>query len=274
MTYAAHETSIEGGKPVEAYRFQVGATFYYYTSAMDNVTIGAQTYTALGIQRSNTADGPDVRDYDFQVTIPTANPVAQLFTSTLPGVRVRLTVFRFHRDDTPTPEVITVFDGYVNGARFEKQLKECVLAARPTISAIGRVIPPRTYQSKCNHTLYDPLTCRVDDTDPAFRASAKSVSAQVGNVLMVTGLGAYASGWFKGGFVEVVGAADYRQILQDDGAGNLRLLYPFATTPTTVNVFAGCAHRIDVCKSKFDNVINFGGFAFVPKKNPYNTGID
>jgi hypothetical protein len=273
LTFQAFETSTEAGCPVEVFRFQVGSTEYYYTSAEDEVTLASQLYVPKAISRADNAEGPANRDHDFAVVLPTSDPVAQFFTGNLPGKRVRLTVSRFHRDDTPTPEVVVIFDGRVMSAGFRKKLKETVLTARPLLSSVGRVMPARTCQSQCNHTLYDPNTCKVDDTDPAFRAAAKNVAGQSGNLLAVGGLGAYAAGWFTGGYVEDIANSDFRTILDDDGAGNLTLLLPFATQPSTVNVFAGCAHDIAVCKSKFDNVINFGGFAFVPRKNPFETGV-
>lgn len=273
MTYDAYEISTEAGRPVEVFRFQIGATSYYYTSAEDTVTLSGQDYDPVQIRRDDSADGPDKRDYDFQVVLPTSDEVAQFFVGTLPGNRVRLTVSRFHRDDTPTPQVVVVFDGYVQGATFARAMKECTLTARPLLAGLGRTAPPRTYQSECNHELYNPATCKADDTNPAFRASAKGVTAQVGNVLTVTGLGAYSAGWFTGGYVEAIGSSDFRMILDDDGAGNLTLLLPFAVTPSTVNVFAGCDHSIATCKAKFDNILNFGGFAFVPTRNIHQTGI-
>ena len=273
MTFNAFETSAEAGQPVELFHFQIGSTNYYYTSAEDEVTVAAQLYSPKAISRADTADGPANRDHDFNVELPTSDAVAQFFTGVLPGKRVRCTVSRFHRNDLPTPEVVVVFDGYVYSARFKDRLKICVLTARPVLSSVGRTCPARTYQGPCNHVLYDPATCKVDDSNPAFRASAKGVSAQVGNVLTVSGLGAYAPGWFTGGYVEAIAIGDFRMVLDDDGAGNLTLLLPFSVQPATVNVFAGCAHDIAVCKSKFNNVINYGGFAFVPTKNPFESGI-
>lgn len=276
MTYDAHETSIEGGRPVEVYRFQVGATAYFYTSAEDDVTLSAQEYEAIPISRGETTTGANERDADFSVTLPTSDPVAQHFVGTLPGVVVRLTVRRYHRGDTPTPQVVLVFDGEIESASFSKNMMETTLVARAVMASHGQTIPPRTFQASCNHELYNPLTCKVDDTSPAFRASNKAVTSQVGNLLTVAGLGAYAPGWFTAGFVESVDTGDFRMVLDDDGAGNLTLLMPFPSEPVTVNVFAGCSHLPDDphgCGPKFNNGDNFGGFPAVPTKNPFESGV-
>ena len=275
MTYDSFETSVEGGRPVEVYEITAGSTTFLYTSAEDDVTLGATTYMAVeGLQRGDNQEGPDRREHDFQIDLPTIDPLAQLFTATLPGYRIRMVVKRFHRDDTPTPGVVTIFDGYIQSAKFEDNGKRVQLTARPTLASIGRQIPRRTFQSSCNHVLYDPTTCKADDTDPANRASALSVASQVGNVLTVSSglMGVFTDGDMDGGMVEVVGGSDYRLILSHTGNA-LTLLLPFSTTPASVNVFRGCAHTVQACKADFDNVLNFGGFAFVPTKNPFETGI-
>jgi uncharacterized phage protein (TIGR02218 family) len=270
MTYSGNETSTEGGRPVEIYVFTTGGTIQRYTSAEDEVTVGVNTYEPVAIRRSDTADGPEEREHDFTFELPSSDEVAQLFAGVLTGDRTRVTVSRYHRGDTPTPEVVVIFDGYVQSARFTDDLAVCRITARSVISSLGRQAPARTFQAMCNHVLY---TCRVDDTDSSFRASAVSATSQVGSLLTVSGLGAFAAGWFTGGYVEEIGTGIRRLILNDDGAGGLTLLVPFAVAPTTVNVFAGCDHTGATCQSKFDNLINFGGFPFVPTKNPFSTGL-
>ena len=275
MTFASFETSGEGGTPVEVYELTAGADSFFYTSAEDDQLVGAQTYTTVdGLQRGVRTEGPEKREAEFAIRLPTTDPLAQLFVGVLPGFRVQLQVRRFHRDDLPTPEVVQIFDGFVETSKFEDQGKITVLVARVALAAVGHMIPRRTYQSSCNHVLYDLLTCKVDDTDPAFRASALPVASQVGNVLTVASgiMGTYPDGFMNGGFVEVIGASDFRLVLSQTG-NVLDLHTPFTTAPTLVNVFAGCAHTIAVCSSKFDNVIDFGGFAFVPTRNPHETGL-
>lgn len=275
MTYSAFETSVEDSRPVEIFEITAGSTSFFYTSAEDDQLVGAQTYTAVaGLQRGPTTEGPEQREDDFQIELPTSDPLAQIFTGVMPGFRVRLQVRRFQRGDTPTPEVVQIFDGFIQSASFKLQIRKTILTARPVIASIGKQIPRRTYQSACNHVLYDPSTCQVDDTDPAFRASALSVASMVGNDLTVTsGLaGTYADSFMNGGYVEVIGGADFRLILVHVG-NVLTLLLPFSVTPPTVNVFAGCAHVISVCFSKFDNVDRYGGFAFVPTRNVFRTGL-
>ncbi len=275
MTYAAFEGSIESGRPVEVYEFTIGASSLYLTSAEDAVTLSAQTYTPeQGLSRNQNIDGPEKRDYDFQITVPTVSSIAKIFRGKIPGFRIRVQVSRFHRDDLPTPEVTKIFDGYVQSASFKKGGKETILTCRTALSSAGRAIPRRTFQSACNHVLYHPTTCKVDDTDAAFRASALAVSSIAGHDLTVSSgiAGTYADGWMNGGYVEVIGKSEYRMVTKQ--VGNVLTLHlPFSETPSSINVFAGCGHTISVCDSKFKNVVEYGGFNWVPTSNPFEIGF-
>ena len=275
MNYQAEETSVESGQPVELYAFSVGTVPFLYTSSADTTLLGSNEYTPCkGLKRGKIEDGPEKRNGDFSVDIPTSDPLAQRFLGVLPGVRVPLTAYRYHRGDTGGggPEVITIFSGFVLSASFSKKARQCTLTARSALSSLGRIIPSRSYMSSCNHILYEPITCRADDTLPTNRVSAASVLSQVGTLLNVPGLTVFADGQFNGGYVEAVGTNDFRLVLEHVG-DVLTLLTPFPVQPATVNVFRGCGHTIEACHDDHDNVVNYGGFAFVPLKVPFGTSI-
>lgn len=269
MSFASVEQSVEGAQPVEIFEIVAGSTTYYYTSSEVDETILSQTYTSVaGLKSSSIEESSEVSEQDYQFELPTSDPLAAIFRGNLPGFRVSVIASKFHRTDTPTPEVVQIFDGFVQSASFNKKAKTTKLTCRDALAALGRQIPRRFFMSSCNFDLYDALTCKVDDTDPAFRASALAVASQVGAVLTVTsGLsGTYTDGWMNAGYVETVVGSDFRLILAHTGNA-VTLLLPFTVAPASVNVFAGCAHNIGICKSKFDNVVNYGGFAFVPTRN-------
>lgn len=274
MSYDSIETSVESGRPVEVYKFTLGASIYRMTSTEGGVTIGLEDFDPAPIERGSIEDDLEHHDTEFSIVMPASHPLPRLFLNVPPGQKVDVLVRRFHATDTPTPGVRTIFDGELQTVSFRKGVKEAVLTALPRLAAGSHVVPSFTYQGPCNYVHYDPDTCRVDPTDPAFRASSYTATAQVGRVLTVPGLSVdFAAGWFIGGMVEAIGAGDFRMVLDQIG-DDLHLLLPFVTLPTLVTVLAGCAHDTgaDGCP-KFDNGINYGGFAFVPKKNPFETGL-
>lgn len=274
MTYTSQELSVEGGKPVELYRFALGGTTYEYTSAEDPITKGALTYLPIAIRRSDDPQGPEDRDNTLEIEMPSDNTFTALYYAVVPGLVATVTIQRFHRDD-PDGELITIFRGFVTSVAFDEEGQVAKVAAVPITSATSRPIPRFNFSALCNHVLFDPR-CKVSDVDPNFRKLV-NVSAVdlVAHTITATGANAKPDGWWTGGFVETAGALDRRLILKHVG-NVLTLLLPLAVNPlgSDVTIFAGCDHTIATCKTKFNNVIEYGGFAFIPTRNPFTQGLD
>jgi len=43
--------------------------------------------------------------------------------------------------------------------------------------------------------------------------------------------------------------------------------------PQSVTLYPGCSHTIADCRDKFNNLVNFGGFPWIPSKNPFNNSV-
>lgn len=276
MVFSTHEESQQGSKPIELYTFTIGAAITRVTSAEDDITEDADLFTAVPIKRTSvTGGGPDARKDHLILEVPGDNTIATQYINSIPGVTAIVTIERLQRPDFSPgpPEVVRIFQGKISSVLFEKSGRLAKIRVEPLITAQSKSIPTFTYQGLCNNVLFDDL-CKVDDTDPSFRLSTAAVTDVTSNNITVTGAGSNGDGYYTGGFVESAGAAERRLILQQTGEV-LTLLLPFGTSPlgTNVTVFAGCDHSISTCKSKFDNVINFGGFAFIPSKNVFETGI-
>ena len=274
MTFAQYEESQEGSRPVELYTFTTGASIRRWTSAEDDIPEGADTFTAIPISRTKlNGGGAEQRDQNLVITVPSDNEVAQLFINSVPGTVTTVDIERIQRSDGPTFQVIKIFEGRITSVGFKGAGRTADINVEPIVTASSQTIPRFTYQGLCNHVLYDDL-CQVDDTSPSFRLTNASVTAEAGNTIDVAGVSGFGASFFTGGFVESAGALDRRLILASSG-NTLTLLLPFATSvlSSRVTVFAGCDHSIATCGATFNNVINYGGFAFVPTKNIFQTGI-
>ena len=270
-TYDQLESSVESSRPIELFTFVLGAVSYYYTSSEDDVTFSSILYEAIGISRDELVQGPDDRGRVLSVTLPANNPFAALYIDIVPASRASLTVQRLQRDETPSLTSTVLFKGMVKSVLFSEDGRVAKIAAQ-SLEAVGsRAIPRWTFQGMCNHQLYD-AGCGVDST---LHRITGTVTSQVGNLLTVTGV--QSSGFdFIGGFVKSGAALDFRMVLFQS-ADTLTLLLPFggSVVGMSVDVFKGCDHIMTGdCAQVFDNVINFGGFAFVPTKNPFATGLD
>lgn len=273
MTFAAFETSQENAQPIELYEFRLGSEVFRFTSNEKDVTIAANVYEAVAIQRGKISATSD-KDLDQdQLTVEMPSDVAfvQKFIVVAPGKNATLLLRRYHRND-PDLQLITLFEGAIHLAGFNDESRRAVLQIVAPTAAFGRTIPRHTYQGNCNHMLYD-VRCKIDENSPASQKFLP-VTAVSGSTITCTGAGSFGlSDFFVSGFVESGG--DFRAVIDQSG-DVLTLLVPFQVSPLnqTVRCQAGCKGRLVTdCQNKFNNVINYGGFPFVPLKNPF-LGLD
>ena len=133
----------------------------------------------------------------------------------------------------------------------------------------------RPFQRRCPFVLYDSLTCRA--TPQTTTARVISINPTK-DVLVVSGISTFSVGYFTGGVI--CPSAVYSA----DNAGNRFISSHNKTTDgdqlrlsvgieisvgDTISVLAGCDRTWQTCYSKFDNIINFGGFPYLPIENPY-----
>ena len=280
MTFDTFESSIEGSQPIEGFRFILGAETFEYTPSEDVVAIDGLSYEPTPIRRSRVSQSPEDRNNVVTFTVDGQNEFARRYIAVVPGSRARVQVRRVQRPDFPGPEVIVLYEGYVSSVKFEQDGHVAKIATQPIAAATSRSIPRFTYQGLCNNVLYDN-SCKVDDTDTTFRLTGEVLTV-VDQTITVQGADGFPDGYFTGGFVEALGGADSRLILSHVGTSLQMLLpFPFSIIGSSVNVLAGCDHTIAICGSKFftpedvtSNVINYGGFAFIPTKDIFSTGLD
>ena len=270
MTFLANETSAEDGAPVELYELSVGFDTFNLTSAEDEFVDGVTTYTPTEVKRTTITVGPEDRQDVLELSLPSDHEFVQRFISIPPGQEATLTIKRFHRFDGATPEILVWFKGIVRSVGFSDDGFRSTIAVTPLTGGLSRLVPRFLYSNVCNHVHYDS-GCKVIQNN--FRLQG-TITVVDGFDITVPGASGFADDFFNSGFVSL-GGSDFRLVLDHTG-DVLRLLLPFPNADligSAVDVFAGCDHSIVVCKTKYNNVLNYGGFAFVPTKNPFETGI-
>lgn len=270
-TFDLRESSTEDSKPVELYEFILGSTSYRFTSAEDDVVIGSDTYLTSAIGRSRLEQGSDQNNRTLTVTMPASFSLPQLYVGVPPGQQATINIYRYQRNEVPSfGTQILLFKGQVQTCRFPNDGHSAEFACRSIESALNRNIPRFSFMGMCNHILYDS-NCGVLEADFDYIGNADLVDE---NQVTINGLAASGID-FTGGYVRPTGTVDFRMVLSQSG-DVLTLLLPFAEDPTGSNLqaFAGCDHVLTGdCALIFDNVENFGGYAFVPNKNIFQTGL-
>jgi len=237
--------------------------------------VASVPYTAIEIERSSILTAVGERNEILTVTMPASHDFPDNFLSIVPGQIATLVIKRLHRTDA-ADEVKVIWYGRVQSVAFIENGNKASLAVKTIENSINNQIPRRTYQSLCNFVLFD-TDCGIASSSFRFVGTVSVVS---GNMMTIPGLtAAKGDEWSTGGYV-ALGSSEYRLILKQKnsvlGTDVVELLLPFPSNMVgkSVDVFAGCNHQIAVCGSKFSNVPQFGGCAWVPTKNIFMTGID
>lgn len=129
----------------------------------------------------------------------------------------------------------------------------------------------RVFQKPCSAVLGD-RSCRMDLDAPGYRTEAV-VTRVDGTRIGLDGVAGFDAGWFQRGVLEALGgaAAGLRGVIKADVVGvdgrEITLwsaLGADLALGDTVRLTAGCDKRMETCRFKFDNLLNFQGFPDIP----------
>jgi uncharacterized phage protein (TIGR02218 family) len=129
----------------------------------------------------------------------------------------------------------------------------------------------RIYQYGCDAELGD-ARCGINLELPAYQGSG-TITAVENASLVVSGVNAFASGWFTCGTVTWVSGPNsgrFASIRAHRLQGALARINLLATLPFTTSVGeavtlrAGCDKQLSTCKTKFANTVNHRGFPHMP----------
>lgn len=265
MSYDAIETSVHDAQPVELYRFVRGVEVWTQTSADEPIVYQSETYTPVTMQRSAPVQSHDADAGRLSLTVARDHPVAQLFRVIVPAGTVGLTIYRQHRGDG---ECLTWWQGRVRAVAWSgsRAVMQC--------DALGAMLQRpglrRHYGAPCGHMLYDG-GCGLNAESYKTVATVSSIS---GNTITSAAFAGQADGYFTAGYLRY-GDDDFRMIL-DHAGSTVTVLLPFEDLAVgdTLYAYAGCDHVPDTCKNKFANFANYGGWPFVPIKNPFQVGLE
>ncbi len=131
----------------------------------------------------------------------------------------------------------------------------------------------RVYQKACSAVLGD-AACGVDLDAPGYAVEAQLTAIEDARVLSFAGLGAFAARWFERGtarFLDGMAAGLSGAIKKDsqteDGMRRIELwdrVRADLAVGDTVKLTAGCDKRLETCRLKFANSLNYRGFPDIP----------
>lgn len=275
MTYSEKEFSAQDGLPYLRYEFAQGSNVYRRTSEPNIVLDSDGSWMPSPIKPSEFSQTNEVAKDPLRIDLPRDDELAALFVGGVPEQITTLTVYRVHATDPDEG-----FQFYWKGRIVSSEIKgdAVQLACENIHSTMQRNGIRARYQKTCRHPLYG-RGCGLNDYDFAVVGTATDVAGYV--VTVGEALDSNTeSGYYAGGMLETSDGF-LRYIIKHEG-DELTLLTPIPSLTAeiadsgsaSVTIYPGCDHTRSTCNTKFNNLLNFGGFPWMTGgKNPFSNGV-
>jgi hypothetical protein len=253
---------------VELYAFASNSAQFHLTPHEFDVDLNGVLYQSLPIERNELALGAEAAKSALDLKLPpNSDLVRHLLANSLTGDTTSITLRIARRDTWGDTWWIagTRWMGRVLGVEVADEVAR--IRCESAQVSLKRIGLRRLYSRSCSHVLYSAACGAAPITASAI------VSNSTGRTVDLDGgVPGSVSGGLAGGWLQTPEGARH-MIVSEMGSG-VELLYPATIEPgTEVLLTAGCDHSTATCASRFNNLANYGGFPFIPSKNPFSTGV-
>lgn len=249
---------------------------YTFTNAPYPITYSGEVYQPTVIKHSEVESKEDLARSNLTVTLDRENEAARRWLSDSVEYQVSATVWHVHEND----DVVVAWKGRLTAVK--PQGNEIRLGLDSIFTSLARAGLGARYQRMCRHSLYG-RGCRVAASSYAVLGIPSAVT---GNTVTIPEAASYPDGWFSGGFLETPGGGmrfiashtgqlltlfrpmrELQDLFLNQGYG---LNYGMIYGGLRVKIYPGCDRSRSTCNSKFGNLENYGGFDWIPTKNPFS----
>jgi uncharacterized phage protein (TIGR02218 family) len=264
MSYQTHEASIQDSRPIYLLQMITGSLTWRYCSAPYNVTYLGFTWYKAPFTFGNISQTNELNKSGLQLVFPIDNDFASTFLGeAAPEEITTVTLYRGHEIDV-AQEFIAYWKGRV--LSFTSSGHDITLSCEPVFTSLRRPGLRARFQKTCRHSLYG----RGCNVVAATYATSGVLNAMSGVVLRVDAAAGLPSGYLTGGMIKTADNIT-RYIMEHNGAyltllRQAKNLQPYVGD--TVLLYPGCNHQLDHCGSRFSNIENYGGFPWIPQRNP------
>ncbi len=270
--------------PIELFEFKVsgaGLATYTYTSSEQDYVGSTEpggteyTWSAIPIGRSSIqTNGSVVRD-NIKISFAIDNPLIQEFLKVTPDYLILLTVYTVRPSGT-----FVAYKGRL--AALSADVDRIDMTFESLYTTLKQTGLRENYQRSCRFMLYDKETGRGCQVDKPFYRQVLTVSA-MDNFTMTVDTPVPDPKYFEGGMVQhdnyidatvqargILEVADTKYKLTSRWPWLVQALLASPTGTVDLSFYPGCDRSLGMCKTRFDNAKNFGGFPYIPTKNPFS----
>lgn len=248
----------------------VGMSSFRYTDGNESISYAGLTYDPYPVKRSRISFTSDLKVDETTLTFAKNWGVDNAIRrDTLAGADVQ--IVRVNRD-IPDDSNVILFDGEIG----DTTINELNVVARcQTLDFLNVELPLREYQVACNWRIYD-VYCGLTQADHSLTST---ITGGVRNVLVGPNIAGtsqddpLADEYWTLGFAQALSGMNediIRQVTSHTGM-TVTVVPPFPfdfdLDTDTVKLVLGCNHSVSDCEDVFSNLINYGGFPFIPNED-------
>lgn len=250
---------------LELFRFVEGNTVINLTNLDTSYTydsgFGDEVYVPSTVKRTEIESKNEINKQSIDLSFSLDDPIAR----------------HWMVDNVDTIVTLTVFE--VDGVDVNVAWKGRMSSVKPSVSEIGisfesiftslrRPGLRARYLRTCRFTLYR-RGCGLDKS--GFAVPGVAGATEDGVTIGVSAASAFPDGYFTAG---MIAAPDGTLRFITSHVGDTLLLmrrFPaLEAGGVIVTLYPGCDRARQTCDTKFNNLLNYGGFDWIPTRNPFN----
>lgn len=249
------------------------------------VAADPQTFDRSQIAHGEHGLSVEYENKPLTLNLTTQNTSLAAYFATASATRIEVCIFRLNSKKLLTGEplqfdvdAVLLNSGFLGQISFNGQGISADISPLPF--GLNQSVPRHWFTRKCGHVLGNAHTCKVnlapfthaatiDEMQPSARMLTLSITPPGGD-----------ANYLRGGVFIHEPTGQIAGIDASDAGGTagkcrvrLKVWNVNFTPGDAVTVRAGCSHLLDECVAKFSNGGNFGGYPYVPTRNPSIHGM-
>lgn len=253
---------------LELFRFIEGTNVYLKTNwdqpyTYDSGT-GPEIYLPTTMKRTEMESKNEINKQTIDITFSLDDTMARHWMIDNVETVVTLTIFEVDGED-----VAVSWKGRLSSVKPNQT--DLTISFESIFTSLRRPGLRARYLRTCRFSLYR-RGCGLDKAGFAIPGVPSAVS---GVTVTVGAAATLPNGWFTAGMI----AADdgTLRFITNHVGSTLTLMrrlpsleVAFAAGPTSVTLYPGCDRTRTTCNTKFNNLPNYGGFDWIPTRNPFD----
>jgi hypothetical protein len=245
---------------MDLYKISFQGRVATYTSSEFSIELLGYTFIPSAITRTEIS--LELTNAEVRLDLPQDTYPFRYFVLSSPSSEVEITIYDYSSG-------FEVFKGIVTNVNFDRSKQKVTATLKRREAFFDSEVPYRTYGTSCSFLLFDQ-NCGVNSASHLINSSTFTLNT-LRDSITSTDLLSVPSGTFTGGSIETnLGETSFILTHVD---GTVTLTTPLISIPSVIAFLKGCNKSTTECANKFNNLPNFGGFPFIPSKNPVTESI-